>query len=390
MDVNFKGVVSGIQFGDAITKIEIVWKLGNETEAQAQAAGRAITWVAGVDDAKIAAYQTANGQTITGINLPEGAYIPAVRITESRSGAGAYVGPWTSGAQIAVGSATTTTPGPTTTTTTAAPTTTTTTAAPTTTTTTTAGPTTTTTAAPTTTTTTAAPTTTTTTTAGPTTTTTTVAPSPNGPLSDANTVTGAPLSPLTVYKGSQATFNKTATDTFSLSVPANTVAGGNAFLKSAVINGAWSHEIKINSYNGNPGSYITCFCVFAGNATIDGSLTSATFSSSAKFYIYVSINGGIFSVDVVKRDTAGSATILQGVGSWGGSAANIIADHVLISFDGTNYNIVLKNGATVVNSASVAANTIYGNGTNDIVVFGLVPNNYNIPAITTCAFQILS
>ncbi|HBG07661.1 MAG: hypothetical protein A2075_09055 [Geobacteraceae bacterium GWC2_58_44] len=94
MNATIKGTVSGLQSGDAVTLIEVVWKLGAETEAQAQAAGRGVNLTSAGD---IAAFQAA-GYALTSANLVEGTtYTSAVRVTESRAGAGAYAGTWGGG-----------------------------------------------------------------------------------------------------------------------------------------------------------------------------------------------------------------------------------------------------------------------------------------------------
>ena len=132
MDAKLTGAVSGIQSGDAVTLIEIVWKLGGETEAAAQAAGRG--WIltsyanraalsaamtaagnplpAGMTDsfitygdpgiAAIAAFPSA-GYALSSVNLVSGqTYTPAVRVTESRSGSGAYAGGWSAASPFIV------------------------------------------------------------------------------------------------------------------------------------------------------------------------------------------------------------------------------------------------------------------------------------------------
>ena len=118
MQATANGVVSGIQSGDAITQIEIVWMATSggtpsETQAAAQAAGRAVTLTSSTD---VAAFQ-AGGYTIVSSAIVVGQqYTPSVRVTESRGGSGSYVGGWTNGTYF-TGTTTTTT----TTTTTAGP-----------------------------------------------------------------------------------------------------------------------------------------------------------------------------------------------------------------------------------------------------------------------------
>lgn len=100
MDALIKGVASGIESGDVITLIEIVWKLGGETEAAAQAAGRGVNLSSPTD---IAAYQ-ASGYALSSANLlANTSYTPSVRVTESRGGAGAYVGAWNDGSLFFTG-----------------------------------------------------------------------------------------------------------------------------------------------------------------------------------------------------------------------------------------------------------------------------------------------
>jgi hypothetical protein len=137
MQVTANGTVSGIQSGDAITLLEIVWKTGGETEAQAMAAGRGVAFTTAADStaldailaaagisshanvaktynasANISAFQ-GGGQLISSANIISGTtYIPAVRVTESRGGSGSYAGAWTSGASTAATTTTTTTGDP--------------------------------------------------------------------------------------------------------------------------------------------------------------------------------------------------------------------------------------------------------------------------------------
>lgn len=110
----FSGIVSGVDsVGDSISRIELAWILvgvdnaGREdftiqsniavSAAAATSAGRGLTWNAGIHDPSITAFQAA-GQTVNSTALDIMAvYIPAVRVTELRTGGALVTGDWSYG-----------------------------------------------------------------------------------------------------------------------------------------------------------------------------------------------------------------------------------------------------------------------------------------------------
>ena len=117
MQATVTGVASGIQSGDAVTLIEIVWKLGGETEAQAINNNRFVNLNNNTDINRFFGI----GYILNSTYLILGqTYVPAARVTESRGGVGSFTGPWTEGSifTVSVGGTTisvsTTTQAPTT------------------------------------------------------------------------------------------------------------------------------------------------------------------------------------------------------------------------------------------------------------------------------------
>ena len=97
MYVKLNGVISGLDTGDTINKIEIVWKAGSETEAQAITAGRTVTLQSPADDAKIAAFRATGYVQDCGALVSGTVYTVAVRVTENVASGGTAVSGWTDG-----------------------------------------------------------------------------------------------------------------------------------------------------------------------------------------------------------------------------------------------------------------------------------------------------
>jgi hypothetical protein len=103
MQATLTGSVYGIGTGETIASLQIVWKLGGETEAEAITNGRTVT-LAGADITSFCGaspYTGGTGYLLDSVALVNNSlYLPAIRVTENMAVSGTQTGAWVNGSQF--------------------------------------------------------------------------------------------------------------------------------------------------------------------------------------------------------------------------------------------------------------------------------------------------